>query len=99
MSALRRTCREVTRLVLEGQDRRLSATERVALRLHWLACDGCSRFRRQVEVMRGAEAIVGFFFFNDWVLAAEIEVPRRAFPLGRDNDKRQVARRRVGRHG
>jgi hypothetical protein len=54
MSALRRTCREVTRLVLEGQDRRLSATERVALRLHWLACDGCSRFRRQVEVMRGA---------------------------------------------
>ena len=24
------------------------------LQLHWLACDGCSRFRRQVEVMRGA---------------------------------------------
>jgi hypothetical protein len=24
------------------------------LRLHWMACDGCTRFRRQVKTMRGA---------------------------------------------
>jgi hypothetical protein len=54
MTAFRLTCREVTRLVLEGEARELSISERVVLRLHWLACDGCTRFRRQVRTMRGA---------------------------------------------
>jgi hypothetical protein len=54
MSTLRLTCREVTRLVLEGEARKLSVGERTMLRLHWLACDGCTRFRRQVRTMRGA---------------------------------------------
>ena len=54
MTAFRLTCREVTRLVLEGEARELSLSERVVLRLHWLACDGCTRFRRQVHTMRGA---------------------------------------------
>ena len=49
-----RSCREVTRLVLEGEDRRLSPGERFILRLHWATCDGCSRFRKQVVFMRGA---------------------------------------------
>ena len=51
---LRRNCREVTRIVLEGQDRELAFGERVILRLHWAACDGCTRFRGQVDLMRGA---------------------------------------------
>jgi hypothetical protein len=54
MTPLRLTCREVTRLVLEGEERSLSVSERVVLRLHWLACDGCTRFRRQMQTMRGA---------------------------------------------
>jgi len=54
MTAFRLTCREVTRLVLEGEARQLALGERVVLRLHWLACDGCTRFRRQVRTMRGA---------------------------------------------
>jgi hypothetical protein len=54
MTSLRLSCREVTRLVLEGEERSLGVGERVVLRLHWLACDGCTRFRRQVETMRGA---------------------------------------------
>ena len=49
---LRRTCREVTRLVLEGELRQLGPLERLSLRLHWLACEGCARFRRQNETMR-----------------------------------------------
>ena len=51
---LRRTCRDVTRLVLEGQDRPLAPLEQVSLRLHWLACDGCRRFRDQQALMRRA---------------------------------------------
>jgi hypothetical protein len=54
MIPLRRNCREVTRIVLEGQDRTLTLQERVILRLHWAACDGCTRFREQMNLMRGA---------------------------------------------
>jgi hypothetical protein len=37
MTAFRLTCREVTRLVLEGEARELSLAERTVLRLHWMA--------------------------------------------------------------
>jgi hypothetical protein len=56
MNPLIRNCREVTRLVLEGEDRALTVGERTVLRLHWAVCEGCSRFRDQVGVMRGALA-------------------------------------------
>ena len=49
---LRRSCKEVTRLVLESQDRPLKTLEAVSLRLHWLACSSCSRFRDQQRLMR-----------------------------------------------
>ncbi|GCL63234.1 zf-HC2 domain-containing protein [Pseudaquabacterium pictum] len=51
---IRRSCRDVTRLVLESQDRPLDALEALSLRLHWLACGGCRRFRDQQAVMRQA---------------------------------------------
>lgn len=51
---IRRTCRDVTRLVLESQDRPLKPLEAVSLRLHWLACDGCRRFRDQQQLIRQA---------------------------------------------
>ncbi len=53
---LRRTCKEVTRLVLQGHDRPFTLAERVSLRLHWWACEGCTRFRRQSELMQQAAA-------------------------------------------
>jgi len=49
-----RTCQDVTRLVLESQDRPLRVGEALAMRLHWLACDGCRRFRDQQRLMRQA---------------------------------------------
>ncbi len=49
---IRRTCLEVTRLVFESQDRALGPLEQVSLRLHWLACGGCRRFRQQQKLMR-----------------------------------------------
>jgi hypothetical protein len=48
------TCREATRLVLEGEDRQLAWGERLALRIHLLACKVCPRFARQVHLMRSA---------------------------------------------
>ena len=51
---IRRSCREVTALVLQSQDRPLGALENASLRLHWLACDGCRRFRQQQQLMRQA---------------------------------------------
>lgn len=51
---IRRSCRDVTRLVLESQDRPLRPMETLSLRLHWLICDGCRRFRDQQKLMRVA---------------------------------------------
>jgi hypothetical protein len=48
------TCREVTRVVLEGEDRALKPLEVVSLRLHWLHCETCRRFRAQNRLMRQA---------------------------------------------
>lgn len=49
-----RTCREVTRLVLEGEDRRLRMNERLSVLLHLQICTACSNFVEQVAVMRKA---------------------------------------------
>ena len=51
---LRRTCRDVTRLVLEGEERSLPLHERLSVRLHMLICKACPRFERQVHFMRAA---------------------------------------------
>jgi hypothetical protein len=51
---LMRTCRDVTRLVLQGEDRRLSWPERLTVRLHMLICKACPGFERQVLLMRRA---------------------------------------------
>lgn len=51
---LRRNCRDVTRLVLESEDRPLTTLERLSLQLHWRACSACSRFREQARTMRTA---------------------------------------------
>jgi hypothetical protein len=49
-----RNCREVTALVLAGEDRRLDFVERLALRLHLQICAACPKFSRQVALMRQA---------------------------------------------
>ena len=53
---IRRSCKDVTRLVLESQDRPLKPLETVSLRLHWLACGGCRHFRDQQQLMAQALA-------------------------------------------
>ena len=51
---LDRNCRDVTALVLAGEDRKLGLLERWAVRAHLKVCDACPRFTRQVALMRQA---------------------------------------------
>jgi hypothetical protein len=48
------SCKEATALMSQEQDRRLSLTERIGLRLHVLICAGCNNYRRQMHVLRAA---------------------------------------------
>ena len=56
MSLFYRTCREVTRLVLERENRSLTLVERIAVRLHLGICLMCTRFSGQVRLMNRAMA-------------------------------------------
>jgi len=51
-----RSCREVTRLVLESEERELPLADRLALQIHWRICEGCTKFRGQAKLMREAMA-------------------------------------------
>lgn len=51
---LRRTCREAAALMIAREDRALGLADRVALRLHLLACQACPTFERQVLTLRNA---------------------------------------------
>lgn len=46
------TCRQATRLASDAMERRLTAGERLALRLHLPLCPGCRAFRRQLTALR-----------------------------------------------
>ena len=48
------SCREVTRLVSQRQDRALGLRERVALRLHFAICEGCRNVNAQMDFLRRA---------------------------------------------
>ena len=56
MSLFHRNCREVTRLVLERENRRLTLVERIAVRFHLSICVMCTRFTGQVRLMNRAMA-------------------------------------------
>jgi hypothetical protein len=45
------TCDEATRLLSDSSDRRLTFSERLAVRLHALICRQCRRFRRQLRFL------------------------------------------------
>ena len=53
------TCKEVSRLVSQGLDRRLGFGERIALRVHLAICEGCSNFEKQITFLRKAVARMG----------------------------------------
>ena len=50
------SCKETTRLLSQGEDRKLAFGERVALRVHLAICDGCRNVRAQFIFLRLAVA-------------------------------------------
>ncbi len=46
------SCKDVTRLVSESMDRSLPLGKRVGVRLHLLMCKFCSRYERQLLLIR-----------------------------------------------
>jgi len=47
-------CKDVTHLVSQSLDRRLSWRERLGVRLHLMICEACARFARQMQFLRAA---------------------------------------------
>ena len=65
MSLFHRNCREVTRLVLERENRPLTLVERIAVRFHLRICLMCTRFTGQVQLMNRAMAQWKHYTEND----------------------------------
>lgn len=53
------SCREVTRLVSQGLDRRLGFGEWIALRVHFRICEGCRNVNDQIDFLRRAVRRLG----------------------------------------
>jgi hypothetical protein len=48
------SCKEATRLVSQGLDRKLGPWAWLRLRLHLAICDACAAFTRQMDFVRRA---------------------------------------------
>ena len=48
------SCKDVTHLVSEAQDRKLGIAERMQLEMHLVICKGCANFRKQMDFLRVA---------------------------------------------
>ncbi|MEF8724924.1 MAG: zf-HC2 domain-containing protein [Candidatus Accumulibacter delftensis] len=48
------TCREVTLLLSEGQERQLTVGEGLRLRVHLVMCQGCANFKKQMSFLHAA---------------------------------------------
>lgn len=46
------SCKETTRLLSQGEDRKLAFGERVALRVHLAICNGCRNVNHQFRFLR-----------------------------------------------
>ncbi len=53
---LKRSCRDIAALLIAREDRPITLSDQVALKLHMLVCVTCPRFENQVLTMRAAMA-------------------------------------------
>lgn len=52
-------CRQASRLISQRQDRELSVSERLSLRMHLALCEACSRVTEQFDFLRKAVSRYG----------------------------------------
>ena len=48
------SCKEVTQMVSESLDHKLPLIQRIGIRVHLLMCKFCSRYRKQLLILREA---------------------------------------------
>ena len=48
------SCKEITHLLSESQDRKITVSERVHLEMHLAICKGCKNFKSQMSFLREA---------------------------------------------
>ena len=53
------SCKETTRLLSQGEDRKLGFGERIALRVHLAICNGCRNVNEQFRSLRLAVKELG----------------------------------------
>jgi len=46
------TCKEVARILSDGQDAEMAPTERARLRLHLVVCEACRNLEQQFDFLR-----------------------------------------------
>jgi hypothetical protein len=56
---LQLTCKDVSRLLSDGQDKHLPPTERARMRLHLVICDHCREINEQIDFLRRAMRRLG----------------------------------------
>lgn len=59
IQSMKLTCKEVSRVVSQGLDRRLGFSERLRLRFHLAICDRCASFKKQMAFLRRAVRRLG----------------------------------------
>ncbi|AKU12225.1 hypothetical protein AzCIB_2330 [Azoarcus sp. CIB] len=47
-------CKEVTRLMSEGYERKLTLGERLSLKMHTMMCIGCTNYGKHMDFLRKA---------------------------------------------
>jgi len=45
------TCKNATQLLSEGQDRKLTLSEKMSLEIHLALCKGCNNYRNQIKFL------------------------------------------------
>ena len=48
------SCKEVTQMVSESLDHKLPLVQRIGIRIHLMMCKFCSRYRKQLQILREA---------------------------------------------
>ena len=48
------SCKEVSHLLSDGLDRKLTIGERIHLEMHLAMCKGCTNYRKQMNFLRAA---------------------------------------------
>ena len=46
------TCKEVTRMASDSMDRKLSLRHKISMKLHFIICEWCLRYFKQLQSMR-----------------------------------------------